>query len=217
MRTRGMSPVTTWGDETGEGGVCVTSMAVYGRCMSFKKCYPYVKKVPNLSIFDTWVLGNYDTCTYLTKDGRQAVGVCCDDPTKPIAISNDETSSSIGNDLIIENKETYLSNWPPPIPTHPPDHTAATHPTAWQTQAPTRWTNRPTVVTTTSKKPSQVWPPPIPTHPPSQGVPVTVSDMAVGNYCGSKNGNQDQERIVGGQNAAPNEWPWIAVLLNAGF
>lgn len=48
-------PVTTWGSKTGEGGLCVTSTAKFGKCMSFKSCYPYFKKVPDLSIWDSWV------------------------------------------------------------------------------------------------------------------------------------------------------------------
>lgn len=184
---------------TGEGGVCVTSKAAYGRCLSFKNCYPYIKKIPNLSIYDTWVLGNYDTCTFLTTDGRQAFGVCCDDPSKPI---NPMELEEDDNDILTVSQGPYANNWPPPLPTHPPNHAAPTHPT------------RPIATQSTTKRP--VWPPPVPTHPPSQGSGATVADGPVGNFCGAKNGLQDQERIVGGQNASPNEWPWIAVLFNNG-
>lgn len=77
-------PVTTWGNQFGEGGDCVTAKATFGKCTSFKTCYPYFKKIPNLGVFDSWVLGQYDTCTYLTEDGRQAFGVCCVDPPKGV-------------------------------------------------------------------------------------------------------------------------------------
>lgn len=210
VRTRAHSPVTTWGDMTGEGGVCVTSKAAYGKCMAFKNCYPYIKKIPTLSIFDTWVLGTYDTCTYLTSDGRQAFGVCCDDITKPGSIVN---LSDDDNTVVFANKGTYANNWPPPIPTHPPNHTPATHPTRPINNIPTR------PVYTTTKRPS--WPPSIPTLPSQiSTVGSTVADGPVGNYCGAKNGRDsnpsDQERIVGGQNASPNEWPWIVVLFLGG-
>lgn len=56
---------------------------------------------------------------------------------------------------------------------------------------------------TTTKRP--IWPPPVPTHPTVKPIqtttqfPNTINDEAyAGNYCGSKNGKQDQERIVGG-------------------
>lgn len=70
-------------------------------------------------------------------------------------------------------------------------------------------------------KPTAQWPPTFPTHSTASPISIatskfpTQSDNA-GYQCGVKNGNQDQERIVGGQNAQPNEYPWIAVLFNNG-
>jgi hypothetical protein len=51
-------------------GPCFTSKGVLGRCTSFRQCYPYFK-LPELSNWETWILGMYDTCSYFTSSGRQ--------------------------------------------------------------------------------------------------------------------------------------------------
>lgn len=120
------NPVTTWGNQFGEGGACITAKATYGKCTSFKSCYPYFKKIPNLSIFDTWVLGQYDTCTYFTGDGRQAFGVCCTDPPKELNENKPVAIAPVDDSVVVANKE--VSSWPPAYITHPPNHAAPTHP-----------------------------------------------------------------------------------------
>jgi len=49
---------------------------IIGRCMSLKECYPYFK-LPELPVSDTWVMGLYDTCSYMGPTGRSVFGVCC--------------------------------------------------------------------------------------------------------------------------------------------
>jgi hypothetical protein len=60
-------------------GPCFTSKGVFGRCMSFRQCYPYFK-LPELSNWDTWVLGMYDTCSYFTSSGRQVRTISYQEP-----------------------------------------------------------------------------------------------------------------------------------------
>lgn len=80
-----------------------------------------------MGVFDSWVLGQYDTCTFYTPDGRQAFGVCCIDPpqnteSKPDAPVEDDEN------VVVANKDTSINQWPPPFITHPPNHAAPTHP-----------------------------------------------------------------------------------------
>ncbi|XP_030377199.1 transmembrane protease serine 9 [Scaptodrosophila lebanonensis] len=129
-----------------------------------------------------------------------------------------------------------LGGWPPPIPTHPPNHHYPTHPSTVGAQRPTtpstvlttrRTTPRPTTRPTTTRRPSY---PSYPGYPsptaPATTTPTTTRRPATGGgvsaeglplQCGIRNPvSPDQERIVGGINASPHEFPWMAVLFKSG-
>lgn len=190
----------------GEGYACITSRGILGSCQSFRNCYPFFKipppvfRFPVLPAWDTWVLGNHDTCSYYINDGREAHGVCCTNPIKSPTHSDGTEHNKI--DLPLQNIQT-ISQWPPPIPTHPPDHTAATHPPAIfdsfmttkkpfvtfkpfatsTTSKPTTWATRPPVFgspfQTTTKRPTFV----LTTEAPINN-DVSISSGS----CGAKNG-----------------------------
>lgn len=206
----------------GEGYACITSRGILGSCQSFRNCYPFFKfpppgvRFPILTAGDTWVLGNYDTCSYHTFDGRQANGVCCTNPITPSA-------PTVGSDENEQNKigspptqtVPQFGQWPPPLPTHPPNHAAPTHPPSLFGIQPATTTERPTEQTSTTRASTTTWAtrPPfgLPTQPifaaPAQTttkrpffIPTespSINDVAfdIGS-CGAKNGFQVIKQII---------------------
>ncbi|XP_064547635.1 chymotrypsinogen B [Drosophila montana] len=112
-----------------------------------------------------------------------------------------------------------VGGWPPPIPTHPPSHQYPTHPTT-RPYPPTPSS----VLTTRRTTPRPGSRPPTTTRRPSTATSTTTRRPSSGFSpeglplrCGHKNPvSPDQERIVGGTNASPYEFPWIAVLFKSG-
>ncbi|OAD59342.1 Serine proteinase stubble [Eufriesea mexicana] len=212
---------------------CLTSKGEIGRCTSFKECYPYFK-IPDLSALDGWVLGVYDTCSYTRENGQTNFGICCsnilpvvtppsDNTEDPTIDNTQEGNSTKEEETTVKPRPQTPGSWPPPIPTHPPDHTIPplpTHPPylelpTFSTIKPVFTSKKPAVATTwPTKKPA--WWPGAPAVPTTSEKPLGTISSIDTSQCGAKNGVQDQERIVGGQNADPGEWPWIAALFNGG-
>ncbi|XP_039501983.1 transmembrane protease serine 9 [Drosophila santomea] len=110
--------------------------------------------------------------------------------------------------------------WPPPLPTHPPNHHYPTHPTTGGVPSTKRTTPRPTSPTrpTTTRRPIYPgYPTPVTTTTTTRRPVSGTSPEGLPLQCGNKNPvTPDQERIVGGINAGPHEFPWIAVLFKSG-
>lgn len=51
-------------------GPCLTGRGTLGKCTSFRLCYPYIK-MPDFQFWDSWMVGMYDTCTYVSVDRKQ--------------------------------------------------------------------------------------------------------------------------------------------------
>lgn len=142
-------------------------------------------------------------------------GVCCTTPTTTTEMVTEEGPKP---EEVQENAKVpqyQISNWPPPLPTHPPDHTIPplpTHPPSPGLPSSTvKNTKKPTLPWfSTTNKPKPTYVPTTTTRKPQSGPPINTGS------CGVKNGNPDQERIVGGHNADKGEWPWIAALFNGG-
>ncbi|XP_063375763.1 transmembrane protease serine 9 [Cydia amplana] len=232
---------------------CETTLGKQGTCKSFHDCYPLLK-VADLSGYNGWVMGHYDTCSYISADNMEVFGVCCTEPVgTPPQQEPDvqrlgmlpQVTPAQGPPLAYQafpghlaafspqwqfgaNMRQIPAQWPPtipPLPTHPPDHAAPTHPPSLvagggTTRPPTQttWGTRPPTSTPSTTK--QSWPPAYPTQPTRPTNPTTAP--AADGTCGIKNGYRtyeaflDEERIVGGHSADLNEWPWIVALFNGG-
>lgn len=172
---------------------------------------------------------NTGTCNYFDIQSQSVAGICCTSKLINPIDNNDPFSSAEHLRDSIErfyqwptqfggyadsgfwpppiptHPPKQLANWPPPVPTHPPNHHYPTHP-------PTQGGLKPTATRPTTQRPFEITTTSRPAYKPTSPVAAASFDQ-----CGLKNGaSPDSERIVGGQNSSPHEFPWIVVLFNKG-
>lgn len=172
------------------------------------------------------MLGNYDTCNFYNDQGEAAFGVCCTNPLPDNLIQDSASQKPIISPASSgESQKAPFSvmQWPPAMITHPPDHTAATHPPAISggqaTTPSTPTTSRPTMTTWPTRSTFPAWSSSTTmrtTYQPAVTPAKPAEITPINSQCGTRNIMLDTERIVGGDNAAPNAWPWIVVLFNGG-
>ncbi|CAH0724813.1 unnamed protein product, partial [Brenthis ino] len=134
-------------DETNNGPNCETALGKRGTCKSYRECYPLFKVFGS----EGWIMGHYDTCTYISNE-KEVFGVCCTEPVGtppqqepdvqrlgllrpsfPMPLTNLESfiSSGLSPQWYNNFYRQVPAQWPPalpPLPTHPPNHAAPTHP-----------------------------------------------------------------------------------------
>ncbi|KAJ0182568.1 hypothetical protein K1T71_001937 [Dendrolimus kikuchii] len=179
-------------DEGAFGLECETTVGKKGTCRNFRDCYPLVK-VADISGWDGWVMGHYDTCSYISDDNTEVFGVCCTEPVGtppqqdldiqpmgllpqaiPVQLPPTQIAGVSGGLLsALSPQWPYIqdprfrqipANWPPPLPPLP------THPP--HHTAPTHPPSFVAGVTTkppTTKPTSTTWA----TRPPSTTKPTT--------------------------------------------
>lgn len=215
----------------GEGSPCLANDGRLGSCLPYQKCFQPFKQshYQNHWADSPWLEENTGSCSYFDIQSQSVVGICCTSKlTNPIDNNDPFSSGERFHDSLERfyqwptqfggfadsgfwpppvptHPPKQVANWPPPIPTHPPNHHYPTHPPTQGGPAPIPsrpTTQRPHEVSTTSK----------PAYKPTSPVAAASFDQ-----CGLKNGaSPDSERIVGGQNSSPHEFPWIVVLFNKG-
>lgn len=196
--------------------------------MSYQRCFPQFRQslFPDKFADNSWI-DQTTGCSYFDINALPVPGTCCTTKiTNPVDTNDPFDSEQHSDSLeryyqwpthfggfpdsgfwppsIPTQPPKQIANWPPPIPTHPPNHHYPTHP---PTQGQTPVTSHPT-----TQKPSEAATTVKPSYKPTTSAPATSYAE-----CGVKNVvSPDSERIVGGQNSSPHEFPWIVVLFNKG-
>ncbi|CAH2050325.1 unnamed protein product, partial [Iphiclides podalirius] len=145
---------------------CETTVGKKGTCKSFRDCYPLFKVV-DLSGWDGWVMGHYDTCSYVNSNNMEVFGVCCTEPagTPPQQEPDVQRFGDLPQVVPAQAPPTYFAGFPGRI------LSSLSH--QWSLSDVNRVRQIP-----------ENWPPPIPplpTHPPNHAAPTHPPSFVAGN------------------------------------